>query len=78
MDLTEYLVNNRVTVKVTPNTRKNAILKTENNIIHVAVAAPPDQGKANRELERFLSKHTGKNATVKSGFTKRTKVVLIR
>jgi uncharacterized protein YggU (UPF0235/DUF167 family) len=44
--------------------------------LHVAVAAQPEDGKANAELERFLTKLTRRKAKVKSGFASREKVVV--
>ncbi|MBR9700276.1 DUF167 domain-containing protein [Candidatus Woesearchaeota archaeon] len=66
----------RISVVVKPNARKNVILK-KGNPLHVAIAAPPENGKANKELERFLSKLSGKKAVVKSGFTSKRKTVLL-
>jgi len=44
-----------LTIKVTPGAPKNAIKRYENNVLYVAIAAPPEKGKANRELIRFLA-----------------------
>lgn len=69
--------NDRVHVRAKPNARRTAISKIEDNVVHIDVAAPPEDGKANDEIERFLSKITGKRATIKSGFTGKEKTVLL-
>lgn len=54
----------RITCRVVPGASKTAIAEITPEAIRVRVAAPPVEGKANRELERFLAKTLGlpKNA----------------
>jgi uncharacterized protein (TIGR00251 family) len=69
-----------ITLRVQPNARSNQVLKFENGVLHVRVAAPPVKGKANKELIDFLSRSLGvsKSAiTIEKGLTSRTKVVAI-
>lgn len=70
--------NARLRIKVKPNARKSAVLKIEDGILHLAIAAPPEDGRANAEVERFLTKLTGRKAVIKSGFTSKEKLILFR
>ena len=71
------MTNNRLLVRARPNARKTMITKITAHIVHLDVAAPPRDGKANNAIEQFLSKTTGKNASIKSGFTGKDKTVLL-
>jgi uncharacterized protein (TIGR00251 family) len=69
-----------ITLHVQPNAKRNEVLKLEDGVLHVKIAAPPVKGKANKELIDFLSNllGVGKGAiTIDKGFTSRTKVVAI-
>ena len=69
--------NNRLAVRVKPNARKSLALKIEDSALYLAIAAPPEGGKANAEVVRFLTKLLKRKATIKSGFTAKDKTVLI-
>ncbi len=45
----------RISVKVQPNAGKNELLGQLNGVWKIKIAAPPDKGKANKELIEFLS-----------------------
>jgi uncharacterized protein (TIGR00251 family) len=60
---------------VKPNAPKNAIIKKENNVLHVAIAAPPEKNKANKELLKFLSRHFKKRVRLVRGAASRVKFV---
>jgi uncharacterized protein len=77
VDPLSCIVDDRLRVRVKPSARKTELLKVKGLLVHIAVAAPPEDGKANAELERFLSKLLKRKATVKSGFTSRDKVVAL-
>ncbi len=55
----------KLALKVTPGARKNDILGWEEDypqvgrVLKLKVAAPPVEGKANKEIERFLAKTLG-------------------
>jgi uncharacterized protein YggU (UPF0235/DUF167 family) len=70
------IVDNRLRVKVKPGARKSEVLKVENGVAHLAIAAQPEDGKANAEVERFLTRFVGRKATIKAGFTSKEKSVL--
>lgn len=46
-------------VKVTPKARSNQIVGWKESILAVRVAAVPEKGEANEELERYLSSLIG-------------------
>ena len=45
----------RLAIKVTPNAGRNEITGFKDGVLQVRIAAPPDKGKANKELIDFLS-----------------------
>jgi uncharacterized protein YggU (UPF0235/DUF167 family) len=79
MDISSCIVNNHLHVRVKPGSRKSAVLKVEETvkgrIVHLAIAAQPADGKANAEVERFLTKLVKRKATIKSGFTSKEKLL---
>ena len=79
MDVSSCIVNNHLRVRVKPNCRKSEVLKieetAEGKIVHLAIAAQPEDGKANAEVERFLTKFVKRKATIKSGFTSKEKLI---
>ena len=70
----------RINVQVSPNARHNEVLGFESDILKVKVAAPPLQGKANKELIKFLSqtlKISRGSITIERGLTSRNKIIAI-
>jgi uncharacterized protein len=70
----------RLTVKVTPNAGRNEITGFKEGVLHVKIGAPPDKGKANKELVDFLAERLGirKSAiSILKGDTSRSKVIAI-
>jgi uncharacterized protein (TIGR00251 family) len=47
--------NTRLSVKVTPNASRNQIVGMKDGVLQVKIAAPPEKGKANKELIDFLA-----------------------
>lgn len=69
-----------ITLRVQPNARRTEVLKLEDNVLHVKIAAPPVKGQANRELIDFLSRSLGVSKgsiTIEKGLTSRTKVIAV-
>ena len=66
-----------VRVKVIPRSAKTEIAGTmSDGTLKIRIAAPPDKGKANEELIRFLCEHYGvKGGEVISGHTASLKLV---
>ena len=68
----------RLTVKVKPSAKKEGISVSTNEMLEVAVSAPPEKGKANERLIELLAKHFGvakSRIKIVSGQTVRLKVV---
>lgn len=71
-----------LSVKVVPKSSRTEVVKLmENGTLKIKVTAPPEKGKANTALRKFLAREFGvprANVTVESGHTsawKRVKVV---
>jgi uncharacterized protein len=47
--------SHRLALKVTPNAGRNEIVGFKEGVLHVKIGAPPDKGKANKELIDFLA-----------------------
>lgn len=68
------------TAKITPKAKKNAIGCWMEDTLKISVKAPPDQGKANDELMRFLAQVLGvtiHKITLLTGSTSRLKTIRI-
>jgi hypothetical protein len=65
-------------LKVQPNAGRNEVVGFTDGVLQVKIAAPPDKGRANRELIDFLSEALGvrKSAiTIVKGQTARSKLI---
>ena len=66
----------KIEVKVQPNSGRQEIQKSiDGKISKVFLKKPAEDGKANAELEKFLTKSFGRRARIVSGFTSRNKVL---
>jgi len=45
----------RISVRVQPNARRNEVLGFREGVLYLKIAAPPVEGKANRELVNYLA-----------------------
>ena len=77
MDIASCIINNRLHVKVKPGARVSKVMSIEDSIVHLAIAAQPEDGKANAEVEKFLTRLLKKKARIKSGFTSKEKIVIL-
>jgi hypothetical protein len=69
-----------VPVRVHPGARRNEVLGFCNGVLEVKVAAPPEKGKANKELINFLSELlevSQSRLTILRGQTSRSKLIAI-
>jgi uncharacterized protein (TIGR00251 family) len=69
-----------IVVKVIPGASQNEVVGWEGDVLKVRIKAPPDKGKANVELVRFLAEHFGVSqsaVTIVSGHTSRLKRIQI-
>lgn len=70
----------RLAVKVTPNAGRNEITGFKDGVLQVRIAAPPDKGKANKELIDFLSRRLGlkkSSIAITRGLNSRNKIIAI-
>ena len=49
----------RLVVRVQPSAARSQVVRFEDGVLHLRIAAPPVRGKANRELIDFLSRLLG-------------------
>lgn len=71
----------KLAVRVQPNARQTQLMGYTDGVLQVRIAAPPQQGKANRELVKFLAERLDlpKSAViVDKGAGARNKLVIIR
>lgn len=45
----------RIAVQAHPGAKRNEVVRFEDGVWHIKIAAPPAEGKANKELIEFLS-----------------------
>lgn len=79
MDISRVLEQGRVKVLVRPSRPKNAIRGWDaaRQALRVDIQAPPEQGKANKELVKFLSKTWKMKVELIQGFTSKEKYLRI-
>ena len=75
----EIIENNRIHIIVKPNAKKTEILSIDKDkkTAKIAVAAPADKDKANKEILHFVSKQIGKQVRFVSGLRSKEKVLEI-
>jgi uncharacterized protein (TIGR00251 family) len=70
----------RISVQVHPGAKKNEIMRFQDGVRHIKIAAPPVEGKANIELVDFLSEVLGvskSRITIEKGTTSRKKLIVV-
>ncbi len=70
----------RITVRVQPNAKRNEIVRLEDNVLYLRIAAPPVKGKANAALLAFLSDILGvskSHLSIEKGATSRMKAIAV-
>jgi len=75
----QYIKKNILKVIVKPNAKKTEILEYDENkqALKIAIAAPPQKDKANKELINFLSKHLKKKISISTGAKSREKTLKV-
>lgn len=79
MDIHDYIINNRLHIIVKPNAKKTEILSFDplTKIVKIAVAAPADKDKANKELLKFVSRILKKKVSFVTGLRNKEKILEI-
>jgi len=67
-------------VKVTPGSSRNSVAQLSEDRLSVKLTSPPVEGKANKQLIKFLSKKLGvppSSISIMRGMTSREKILLV-
>ncbi len=68
----------KIDIKVQPNSGRQEIQKSiDGKITKVFLKKPAEDNKANKELEKFLSKYLKKHVRIIKGFTSKRKTIEI-
>lgn len=66
----------KLNIKVQPNSGRQEIQQSiDGKISKVFLKKPAEDGKANQELEKFLSKHFGKQVKIIKGHASKNKII---
>ncbi len=71
----------KLAVQVQPNARRNQLLGQKDGVLQVRIAAPPTEGKANRELAKYLGDILGiakSRVVIQKGARARRKLVIVK
>jgi uncharacterized protein len=76
----------KISIHITPNAKRTELIGEETNLfgekyLKIKVAAPPIEGKANKELVDFLAKHfevSKSNISIVTGDKSRNKIIEIK
>ncbi|MFA6888720.1 MAG: DUF167 domain-containing protein [Candidatus Woesearchaeota archaeon] len=79
MDIQTIIVHNKIHVLAKPNAHKTELLTIDpiQKIAKIALNAPPDKDKANKELLHFMSKLLKKQVRFVSGLKSKNKILEI-
>jgi uncharacterized protein len=70
----------RIVVQAHPGAKRNEVMRFEEGVWHLKIAAPPTEGKANKELIEFLSEIldvSKSRITIEKGTTSHRKLISI-
>jgi uncharacterized protein (TIGR00251 family) len=70
----------RITIRVQPDAKRNEVIRFEDGVLSIKIAAPPVKGKANQSLIAFLSDILGvskSRLSIEKGTTSRMKVIAV-
>ena len=71
----------RLAVQVHPGAKRNEVLRLQEGVWHLKIAAPPVEGKANKELLSFLSELLGISKgrlSIEKGATGHKKLIAVQ
>ena len=79
MKLEDYIINNKLTIIVKPNSSKTLITGYDNNrkALKVNIKEPAENNKANIAVVKLFSKLTGKKVSIVRGLTSKKKILKI-
>lgn len=70
----------KITIKVVPKAHSQRLILDKNGVLKCYITSPPEDGKANKEVIKFLAnllKTTQRDIQIIHGMTSRTKIVEI-
>ena len=70
----------RIAVQAHPGAKRNEVVRFEEGVWHLKIAAPPTEGKANKELIDFLSEIldvSKSRITIEKGINSHRKLIFI-
>lgn len=70
----ELKAGTRLAIRVIPSAKEQRLVE-EKGMVRIYLQAPPDKGKANRELLKFFKKEQGVSVRLVSGEKSRRKVI---
>ena len=76
MNETQAILN----IRVQPGSRKNMITAYTDGVLHIKITTPPEKGKANESLIKYLGSLLGipkSRIKIQKGITSKNKVLLI-
>ena len=78
-DIAKYIIGGVLRVYAKPGKKKSGVVGYDEarRALVVEVGAPAEDNKANAELVRFLSRELGRPARIKSGFTGKSKRIVL-
>ncbi len=79
MNISRFVTNGRLSIIAKPNSKKTEVLgyDDERKAIRIAIAAPPEDNKANKEIVRFVSKELKRKVLIERGLTSKEKLLRI-
>jgi uncharacterized protein (TIGR00251 family) len=80
MYIKEHKEGVTIKVKVTPGSRSNALVGEKGDCLALKLTAPPTEGRANKELVRFLAQKLGiapSSIRILRGHLSREKILLV-
>ena len=77
ISIEQFIENDMMRVIVKTNAARTEIIGQINGLIKIAVKAPAQAGKANKELVKYLSKLLDKNVEIISGLRSKEKLLKI-
>jgi len=79
MNVANLFLNGNITILVKPNAKKDEILEwdEERKALRVAIAAPPEDNKANIAIVKFFSRLIGRQVRIVRGNTSKRKILTV-
>lgn len=79
MRIADHLKDGFILVHVKPNSKKNEVLGFDRSrgAVKIGVAAPPEKGRANKEVVNFVSKELGMRVRLVKGATSKEKLLSV-